>query len=77
MVHLAGRLDSNEWKTDDGNRRLSLSFVVEQLNLLPNSRAKAVSVPTQASTVKASSGQTSTSRSVTYNEFGEPDDIPF
>ena len=38
MVHLAGRLDSNEWKTDEGARRLSLSFVVEQMNLLPNER---------------------------------------
>ena len=40
MVHLVGRLDSNEWKTDSGEKRLSLSFVVEQLNLLPNERAK-------------------------------------
>jgi single-strand DNA-binding protein len=40
MVHLVGRLDSNEWKTDSGEKRLSLSFVVEQLNLLPNDRAK-------------------------------------
>jgi single-strand DNA-binding protein len=39
MVHLAGRLDSNEWKADDGKKRLSLSFTVEQLNLLPNNRA--------------------------------------
>jgi len=77
MVHLAGRLDSNEWKGEDGKKRLSLSFVVEQLNLLPNGRARAASVPIQASAVKASSGQTSTPRRVTYNEFGEPDDIPF
>ena len=40
MVHLVGRLDSNEWKTDSGEKRLSLSFVVEQLNLLPNERTK-------------------------------------
>jgi single-stranded DNA-binding protein len=38
MVHMADRLDSNEWKTDDGKKRLSLSFVVEQLNFLPNER---------------------------------------
>jgi single-strand DNA-binding protein len=38
MVHLAGRLDSNEWKTDEGAKRLSLSFVVEQMSLLPNER---------------------------------------
>ena len=41
MVHLAGRLDSNEWKTENGDKRLSLSFVVEQLNFLPNERPKA------------------------------------
>src|SRR5260370_10949337 len=40
MVHLVGRLDSNEWQTDSGEKRLSLSFVIEQLNLLPNERAK-------------------------------------
>jgi single-strand DNA-binding protein len=40
MVHLVGRLDSNEWKADDGKKRLSLSFIVEQLGLLPNNRAK-------------------------------------
>jgi single-stranded DNA-binding protein len=41
-AHLVGRFDSNQWKTDDGNKRLSLSFVVEQLNLLPNERSKAL-----------------------------------
>jgi single-strand DNA-binding protein len=38
MIHLAGRLDSNEWKTDDGKKRLTLSFVVESLSFLPNAR---------------------------------------
>jgi single-strand DNA-binding protein len=84
MVHLAGRLDSNEWKTDDGSRRLSLSFVVEQLNLLPNGRANAAGSPAptktstaQANTARASTSQAAMPRNVTYNEFGEPDDIPF
>jgi single-strand DNA-binding protein len=61
MVHLVGRLDSNEWKTDDGNKRLSLSFVVEQLNFLPNERVKA---PPKT-------------KEPERNEYGEPTDIPF
>lgn len=40
MVMLAGRLDSVEWEGDDGKKRLSLSFIVEQINLLPSGRAK-------------------------------------
>jgi single-strand DNA-binding protein len=62
MVHLAGRLDSNEWKTDDGKKRLTLSFVVEQLSFLPNERAKAPAPKKQEPGT---------------NEYGEPDDIPF
>jgi len=61
MVHLAGRLDSNEWKTDDGKKRLTLSFVVEQLNFLPNERAKSAPKTREPKT----------------NEHGEPDDTPF
>lgn len=38
MVHLTGRLESNEWKREDGKKGLSLSFLVEGLNLLPNNR---------------------------------------
>ena len=66
MVHLVGRLDSNEWKTDSGEKRLSLSFVIEQLNLLPNERAK----PKPAAEVKRP-------REPERNEDNEPDDIPF
>jgi len=62
MVHLAGRLDSNEWKTDDGNKRLSLSFVVEQLNFLPNERSKAAAPK---------------NKEPERDEYGEPNDIPF
>jgi len=61
MVHLAGRLDSNEWKTENGDKRLSLSFVVEQLNFLPNERAKAAPKTKEPE----------------RNEDGEPTDIPF
>jgi single-strand DNA-binding protein len=61
MVHLVGRLDSNEWKTQEGKARLSLSFVVEQLNFLPNERAKAAPKPKEPE----------------LNEYGEPTDIPF
>jgi single-strand DNA-binding protein len=67
MVHLVGRLDSTEWQGDDGKKRLSLSFVVEQINLLPNPQAKAAS---------AGAGK-SKPREANYNEFGEPTDINF
>ena len=63
MVHLVGRLDSNEWKTQEGKARLSLSFVVEQLNFLPNERAKAKAAPKP--------------KEPELNEYGEPTDIPF
>jgi single-strand DNA-binding protein len=67
MVHLAGRLDSNEWKTQEGKARLSLSFVVEQLALLPNERKHAPAArPAEKPTPKPN-----------LNEYGEPDDIPF
>jgi single-strand DNA-binding protein len=66
LVHLVGRLESNEWKTNSGEKRLSLSFVVEQLNLLPNERAK----PKPAAEAKRP-GQTE------RNDDDEPDDIPF
>jgi single-strand DNA-binding protein len=66
MVHLVGRLDSNEWKTDSGEKRLSLSFVIEQLNLLPNERSK----PKPAADVKRP-------REPERNEDDQPDEIPF
>jgi single-strand DNA-binding protein len=66
MVHLVGRLDSNEWKTDSGEKRLSLSFVIEQLNLLPNERAKPK--PTAEAKRPLESER---------NDDDEPDDIPF
>lgn len=58
---LLGRLDSNEWKTEDGNKRLVLSFVVEQLNFLPNERTKAAP----------------RTKEPERNEYGEPIDLPF
>jgi single-strand DNA-binding protein len=64
MVHLVGRLDANEWKTDSGEKRLSLSFIVEQLNFLPNERKP-----------KAASEQRP--RQTERNDDDEPDDIPF
>jgi single stranded DNA-binding protein len=45
MVHLASRLDSNEWKIDSSEKRLLLFFTVERLSLLPNKRAKAQAKP--------------------------------
>jgi single-strand DNA-binding protein len=56
MVHLVGRLDSNEWKTDDGHKRLSLSFIVEQLNLLPNDRTRAAAPPQSRPRLSSSRG---------------------
>jgi single-strand DNA-binding protein len=41
MIHLVGRQDSREYKTESGEKRLSLGFVVEQLHLLPNERKNA------------------------------------
>jgi single-strand DNA-binding protein len=41
LVLIIGRLDSNEWKGDDGKRNLSLNFIAESLQLLPNQRKEA------------------------------------
>jgi single-strand DNA-binding protein len=41
LVHLVGRLDSREYKTDSGEKRLTLGLIVEQLHLLPNERRNA------------------------------------
>lgn len=68
MVHLVGRLDSNEWKTESGEKRLSLSFVVAQLNLLSNARQ---------TTVAENRVRQPKPREVNTNEFGEPENIPF
>jgi single-strand DNA-binding protein len=41
IVHLIGRLDSREYKTESGEKRLTLGLIVEQLHLLPNERRNA------------------------------------
>jgi single-strand DNA-binding protein len=66
MVHLAGRLESNEWKAENGGKRLSLSFVVEQLCFLPNPDRN--HAPAKESAPKPAPK---------LNEHGEPEDIPF
>lgn len=66
MVHLAGRLESSEWKTDNGGKRLSLSFVVERLCFLPNSDRN--HPPAKGAAPKPTPK---------LNEHGEPEDIPF
>jgi single-strand DNA-binding protein len=76
MVHLVGRLDGNEWKTDSGEKRISLSFAVEQLNLLPNERAKAQSA-TQPKRPEQKPREVKQPRESEVNEFGEPNEIPF
>jgi single-strand DNA-binding protein len=82
IVHLAGRLDSNEWKTEAGKKRLSLSFIAEQLTLLPNDRKHAPAArpaekpnPTERQTL-ADLAERPT-RQPNLNEYGEPDDVPF
>ncbi len=76
MVHVVGRLDSKEWKTESGEKRLSLSFVVEQLNLLPNERAKPKQKP-QPKRPDETPPEEKRSRQPEVNEFGEPNEIPF
>jgi single stranded DNA-binding protein len=76
MVHLVGRIDSNEYTANSGEKRLSLSFVVEQLNLLPNERSTQHQKPqTKRPEGKPAAG--SQPRETEVNEFGEPNEIPF
>ena len=37
-VHLSGRADSTNWKDAGGKSRLTLSIIIEQIQLLPNAR---------------------------------------
>jgi single-strand DNA-binding protein len=76
MVHLVGRLDSNEWKTDSGEKRLSLSFVVEQLNLLPNERSTQHQKPPPRRPEEKPPAE-KRPQEPERNEYGEPTDIPF
>ncbi|MBV9877604.1 MAG: single-stranded DNA-binding protein [Verrucomicrobia bacterium] len=66
LVQLVGRLDTNEWKTDAGEKRLSISFVVEQLHMLPSESAR----PKLKTEEKRE-------REPERKEANEPDDIPF
>jgi len=81
MVHLVGRLDSNEWTTSAGEKRLSLSFIVEQLNLLPNARATKQAPGPQASSASGrplqQHRQTAAPTQPKYDENGDPTAIPF
>jgi single-strand DNA-binding protein len=86
MVHLVGRLDSSEWKTQDGEKRLSLSFIVEQLNLLPNAHVvkPRPSAETQtrapATNTRTAPAKSSTERQRPMpgiDENGDPTDLPF
>ena len=76
MVHLVGRLDSNEWKTETNEKRLSLSFVVEQLNLLPNERAKAQPA-TQPRPAPEQRSEDKPRGKPELDENGDPANIPF
>ena len=83
-VHLVGRLDSNEYTTSSGDKRLILSFNVEAVNLLPNERAKPQQKTDSDTRPKPQpkrqeASQTAAQRrpQPNFNEHGEPDDIPF
>jgi single-strand DNA-binding protein len=75
MVHLAGRLDSNEWTTESGEKRLSLSFVVDQLTLLPNERPKQPPRASKPTAERPSGNRPNPQPGV--DENGDPTDIPF
>ena len=77
MVHLGGRLDSNEWEGNDGKKRLSLSFVVEQLNFLPNERARAAAPPPKAPAPARLAPAPKPLKPPAHNDLDEPEDIPF
>jgi single-strand DNA-binding protein len=84
LLHLVGRLDSNEWTTGSGKKRLSLSFVVEQLNLLPNGQgvkpkpstepARSVGHQPSPAPTRSSAGAPSKPE---VDENGDPVEIPF
>jgi single-strand DNA-binding protein len=76
VVHLVGRLDSNEYTTGSGESRLSLSFIVEQLNLLPNERAKPQSKP-QARPPAERPAEQKARQQPDLDEHGDPTDLPF
>jgi single-strand DNA-binding protein len=80
MVHLVGSLTSNESTTGSGEKRLWLSFVVEQLTLLPNERAKTQQRPEpkpRPQQPERSWPAEQRRPQPTFNEHGEPDQIPF
>ncbi len=76
MVHLVGRLDSNEYTTSSGEKRLLLSFIVEQLHLLPNERAKPQAKP-QPKAPAEKPPEDNPRRKPDLNEYDEPNKIPF
>jgi single stranded DNA-binding protein len=76
MVHLVGRIDSNEYTANSGEKRLSLSFVVEQLNLLFSERAKAQQKPPPRRPEEKPPDE-KRPQEPERNEYGEPTDIPF
>ena len=82
MVHLVGRLDSNEYTTTSGEKRLILSFIAEIVNLIPNAKAQqktdADTRPKpQPKRQEASQPAAQRRPQPNFNEYGEPDDIPF
>jgi single-strand DNA-binding protein len=84
VVHLIGRLDSNEYTTNSGDNRLSLSCVAESLQLLPNNRPKPAGEPDTTSPRSRPDARRQTAdkalgspRTSNYDENGDPSEIPF
>jgi single-strand DNA-binding protein len=82
LVHLVGRLDSNEYTTSSGEKRLSLSFIVEQLNLLPNARASKQAPETSRASKPPAPAPSQRERAIApaqpeLDENGDPTQIPF
>jgi single-stranded DNA-binding protein len=79
LVQLAGRLDGFERKAKGGGAWLTLSFIAEQLILLPNG-AKRQETPKKSppSTARERDWDRSPElRDVPINSEGEPVDLPF
>jgi single-strand DNA-binding protein len=78
LVLIIGRLDSNEWKSDDCKRNLSLNFVAETLQFLPNVRSTRPQAKPQAKPLAVE--RPADHRAKTQPELdenGDPAEIPF
>jgi single-stranded DNA-binding protein len=87
LVQVVGRLDGYERPGKSGaGSWLTLSFIVEQLILLPNGKRDIPNTPSAGRPIEArltptqkefGQGFKPITRAVTHNELGEPSDIDF